>query len=158
GGFGTHDEGFEVLTLVQTGKASPMPLVFLNAPGDDYWLEWDNYIKRHILKRNLISPEDLALYHVTDSFEDAVQHIQKFYRRYHSSRYVHDTLVIRMNTALSASAIELLNREFADIMSGPITESIALPEEENENETVRKLPRLLCPFNRRSFGRLRELI
>ena len=161
GGFGTLDEGFEVLTLIQTGKASPMPVVLLDAPGHGYWKAWQEYVKEHLLKNRLISAEDLHLYHLTESPQDAVRHILHFYKRYHSSRFVRDRMVLRMSSPLPEGGIERLNEEFRDILVGPdgrIEAATAFPEEANESEHLRSLPRLALPFNRRSLGRLRQMI
>ena len=158
GGFGTHDEGFESLTLVQTGKSRPMPIVFLDAPRGTYWKTWNRYVVDHLLRRGLISNEDMALFKVTDDIDEAVDEIRNFYRIYHSSRYVDDRLVIRLNSALRPDRVAQLNREFADILkSGVIERSVALPEEEGEAE-IAHLPRLVLQFNRTNFGRLRIMI
>jgi hypothetical protein len=160
GGFGTHDEGFEVLTLVQTGKAAPMPIVFLDAPGGSYWREWREYIRRHLLGNALISPEDLDLFLVTDSAAEAVEYILRFYRRYHSSRYVKNDLVIRMTDPLPVDGPARLTAEFGDLLvnGAPVRATGTLPEEEKEPAAIRALPRIALPFNKRSFGRLRQMI
>ena len=101
GGFGTHDEGFEVLTLLQTGKCQPMPLVLLDQPRGTYWKTWHRYVQEHLLRRRMISPEDLAFYKVTDSVAEAVGEITRFYRVYHSMRYVRDLLVMRLSRPLA---------------------------------------------------------
>ena len=158
GGFGTHDEGFESLTLVQTGKSRPMPIVFLDAPRGTYWKTWKRYVEEHLLRRRLISPEDMSLFLVTDDVEAAVEEIRGFYRVYHSSRYVGDRFVIRLNAALAPSFVAELNREFADILDeGAFEVGAALPEEQGEAE-IAHLPRLVFRFNRMRFARLREMI
>jgi hypothetical protein len=158
GGFGTLDETFEILTLIQTGKSSPLPVVCVDRPGGDYWLAWDRYVRDVLLARGLISPEDLCLYRVTDNFEAALGEITGFYRNYHSSRYVGDCLVIRLHQAPAGGTLDRLNYEFADILvEAPMTISSALPEEGNDH-ALAGLPRLVLHFNRRNFGRLRQLI
>jgi uncharacterized protein (TIGR00730 family) len=158
GGFGTHDEGFEVLTLLQTGKCQPMPLVLLDQPRGTYWKTWHRYVQDHLLRRNMIAPEDLALYKVTDSCEEAVREITTYYRVYHSARYVKDLLVLRLTRALPAEYVAALAREFADITpGGAIETSAALAVERDEPSTV-DLPRLVLPFDRHHYGRLRMLI
>jgi len=158
GGFGTLDETFEILTLIQTGKSNPLPVVCVDRPGGDYWLIWDRYVREVLLARRLISPEDLSLYRVTDNFEAALDEITGFYRNYHSSRYVGDCLVIRLQQVPSVGMLESLNREFADILvHGSMAVSPALPEEGNDRPLA-DLPRLVLHFNRRNFGRLRQLI
>jgi len=156
GGFGTQDEGFEVLTLVQTGKSVTVPIVFLDEPGGTYWQAFDQLIKEQMLGNALISPEDLSLYFVTDSVEEAVAHTLQFYKNYHSQRYVRDQLVLRLLRPLSAVAVDQLNEEFADIIqTGRIEQRSPLPEEGDQHPD---LPRLAFHFTRLSFGRLRQLI
>jgi uncharacterized protein (TIGR00730 family) len=158
GGFGTMDETFEILTLIQTGKSNPVPIVCLDEPGGDYWQAWDEYVRRALLGRGLICPSDLRLYRVTDRLEEAVEEVLGFYRNYHSSRYVDDRLVLRVQHAPSAEELERLNREFGDILvADRIRLSSALVEEANE-PALAELPRLVLFFNRRDIGRLRELI
>lgn len=158
GGFGTHDEGFEVLTLLQTGKCQPMPLVALDAPKGTYWRSWDRYIRDHLLAPGMISADDLALYKVTDSVEEAVEELTGFYRVYHSSRYVHDQLVLRLNRPLPSRFLAQLAEEFRDIIaSGTIRQRGAFPVERDDPDTIH-LPRLVFRFDREHFGRLRTLI
>ena len=95
GGFGTQDEAFEALTLVQTGKSHLFPIVCVDHPGDDYWKAWDEYIRTHMLARKMISPADTSLYKVTESVDEAVAEIRDFYRVYHSLRYVRGDLALR---------------------------------------------------------------
>jgi uncharacterized protein (TIGR00730 family) len=157
GGFGTQDEGFEVLTLAQTGKSHLFPIVMIDAPGGDYWLRWQAYINDVLLARRLISPEDLHLYKITSNVDEAVQEILQFYRVYHSMRYVGHDLVLRLQNPLSAEALEEARSTFADIIvSGGIEQSNGpLPAEGNE---LPELSRLRLHFNRRNMGRLRCLI
>ena len=158
GGFGTMDEGYEALTLMQTGKTRLRPLVLINPPGSAYWRTWDKNIREHLLRSNLISPADLNLYHITDSSEDAVKHISRFYRNYHSMRSVADLLVIRLKHAPTPSAIAALNEDFEDIITGEKIHSIdPLPEEQDEAATL-SLQRVAFGFNRRDYGRLRHMI
>jgi uncharacterized protein (TIGR00730 family) len=156
GGFGTHDEGFEALTLIQTGKSEMLPVVFIDAPGGDYWRDWARYVDEHLLGRKLISPDDIALFRVTDSVDEAVAEITRFYRNYHSSRYVGDRLVLRVHEAPSGEALAALSREFAGLLvRGGVEASGALPEEAGD---APGLARLVLHFDRRSTGRLRRLI
>ena len=158
GGFGTHDEGFESLTLVQTGKSRPLPIVFLDEPRGTYWKTWKRYVEDHLLRQGLISPDDMALFLVTDDVEQAVNEIRGFYRVYHSSRYVGDRFVVRLNSMLPAELVARLNTDFADILEeGAFEVAGALPEEDGEPETAH-LPRLIFRFNRMRFGRLRMMI
>ncbi|MDY7004372.1 MAG: LOG family protein [Cyanobacteriota bacterium] len=157
GGFGTLDEAFESLTLTQTGKYGPAPLVLIDCPGGNYWHDWNDFIHKQLLRRGLISPEDPSLYTITDNLEEACEAIANFYRIYHSSRYVGQKLIIRLNSELSESDLEFLNQEFRDILTmGRIEKSSALPEESGD-ETVH-LPRLVMHFNQKDTGRLYQMI
>src|SRR5580692_8687356 len=118
GGFGTLDEGYEALTLMQTGKSRLVPLVMLDRPGGTYWKVWDKNIREHLLRGQMISPDDLHLYQVADNASHAVRIITRFYRNYHSSRTVKDLLVIRLKHPPSPSAVESLNDDFEDIIIG----------------------------------------
>jgi uncharacterized protein (TIGR00730 family) len=159
GGFGTHDEGFESLTLVQTGKSRPLPIVFLDAPRGTYWKTWKRYVEDHLLRQGLISPADLALFKVTDKIDEAVDEIRGFYRVYHSSRYVGGRLVLRLSAVPSPALVHELNAEFADILAeGAIEATAALPEEEGDQPELNHLPRLVLQFDRAHYGRLRAMI
>ena len=156
GGFGTQDEGFEVLTLVQTGKAEMVPIVLLDAPGGTYWQHWRTYVKAELLHNGMISEEDMHLFMITDDIEEAVNEIVTFYRRYHSMRYVRDRLVLRMNSPLPDGALEYLRSEFDDILDGGTIDALPGPLPDERDELPEK-PRLAMQFNRRSHGRLRQL-
>jgi hypothetical protein len=157
GGFGTMDEGYEALTLMQTGKSQLMPLVLIDRPGGTYWKTWDKHIREHLLRDQLISPDDLNLYHITDNSDEAVKIITRFYRNFHSSRFVKDLFVVRLKHTPTASAIEAMNEDFGDIIVGPKIQQIeATPEEVEDDDNV-ALPRIAFGFNRRDYGRLRQL-
>ena len=158
GGFGTMDEGYEALTLMQTGKSKMMPLVLMDRAGGAYWKTWDKHVREHLLRNGLISPEDIGLYHITDDVDHAVKFITRFYRNYHSMRFVRDLLVIRLQHKLTPTSIDGLNQDFADIITaGKIGEIEATPEEREDNQFV-GLPRIGFEFNKRDYGRLRQLI
>lgn len=158
GGFGTHDEGFEILTLAQTGKSDPQPIVCLQAPGCDYWDEWHNFVTNQLLSRKLISPEDLSLYKIVTSAEEAAEEIRTFYRRFHSIRYVGRQLVMRLTEAISPDQIAALHERFGDLLAeGTFDLRGYLPEELDEPDLT-GLPRLTFISNRRSASRLRQLI
>ncbi|MGB5711964.1 MAG: LOG family protein [Waterburya sp.] len=158
GGFGTQDEAFETLTLCQTGKYGPVPLILVDQPGGDYWHSWNDYICKQFLPKGLISPEDPSLYTITDRLDVACQTIRDFYRVYHSSRYVGKLFVMRLKLKLPKVAVEQLNQEFADLLSqGEIKQSNALAEEQ-EDLAIINLPRLIFYFNQISLGRLYQLI
>ncbi|NOS99310.1 MAG: LOG family protein [Phycisphaerales bacterium] len=157
GGYGTQDEGFEALTLIQTGKSEPVPIVLCDEPGGTYWQHWRTWVKAELLANGMISPQDMGLFFLTDRVEDAVNEILRFYRRYHSSRYVQDQFVIRMKSRISDAALQAINDQFPDIVGEDRIRQIdhALPEEEGE---YAELARLVFRFDRRSLGRLRFLI
>ena len=159
GGFGTLDEAMETLTLVQTGKRNPMPLVLVDDPDRPYWPHLIRFLEEQLLARNYICPADFSLFERVCSVDAAVEKIRHFYRRYHSLRYVHGQLVIRLTSALGPDQIRKLTDQFQDILppGGGITASGAL-EAEREDADVIHLPRLVIDFNRKNFGRLRSLI
>lgn len=158
GGFGTLDEGYEALTLMQTGKSRLMPLVLVDRPGGDFWKTWDRYVRDHLLGNGLISPEDLNLYQITDRPEQAVRWITRFYRNYHSSRFVGERLIIRLQHQPAATALAALNEDFADIIAGEPVNVVPPTTEEREDEDFVDLPRIAFGFDRKSYGRLREMI
>ena len=155
GGFGTHDEAMETLTLVQTGKSDPMPIVFIDSPGRTYWKQWQAYVQDQLLKNGKISAEDMALYKITDNVDEAVAEIVGFYKNYQSMRFVKTQLVIRLRQAPPAAALAAINKEFKDIyVKGSIAVVKPFPEETDHLD----LPRVAFQFNRINFGRLRQLI
>lgn len=158
GGFGTMDEGYEALTLMQTGKSRIMPLVLIDRPGGAYWKTWDKHVREHLLRNQFISPSDLDLYKVTDDAEEAVRIITRFYRNYHSMRFVHELLVIRLKHEPSKYTIDALNQDFADITNGEKVHVIEPTPEEREDNQFLDLPRIAFGFNRRDYGRLRQMI
>ena len=158
GGFGTHDEGFEALTLTQTGKGAPQPIICLQAPGCDYWHEWKRFITGQLLTRKLINEDDMHLFTVVESAEAAVDEIAAFYRIYHSLRFVDRRLVLRLQHRLSDEHLDTLTREFADLLeTGAFEQRTALPGEADEPD-LNDLPRLVFQYHRRSAGRIRQLI
>ena len=158
GGFGTLDEGMEVLTLIQTGKRDMVPVVFLDEPGGDYWAHFQRFIEDKLLARGMISPADLALYKRTDSVDEAVKEILGFFEVYHGMRYVRDNLVLRLNRPIDGGLLDGINVEFGDILAGGrFTLGGPLPEEKDEPDLA-QLPRLIFRFNRHDLGRLRQLI
>ncbi len=158
GGFGTLDELLELLTLVQTGKADPAPIVCLDTPGSGYWEKWRDYLREEVAARNLISPGDDELMEITADVDRAVQHIEGFYRNYHSLRFVGELLVIRLRAEPTAEEIAALSAEFADIcVEGGFETSEPLPAEVADGDHV-ALPRILFQFDRMHLARLRRLI
>ena len=158
GGFGTHDEGFEILTLAQTGKSDPQPIVCLQAPGCDYWDDWYAFITRQLLARQLINSEDLSLFKITTSVDDAIDEIRRFYRRFHSIRYVGRLLAMRLKTSISPKQVADLHETFGDLLSEGTFELRGPLSEELDEPDLLDLPRLAFTSNRRSASRLRQLI
>lgn len=159
GGFGTLDEAMETLTLVQTGKRAPLPLVLIDEPGGTYWTRYIEFLKEELLSSGYINRSDLDLFERPESLDEAVQRIRFFYSRYHSLRYVGEKLVIRLLSAIEKEAVAELNTAFADILvpKGEISLSNAQPAESEEPDLAH-LPRLLVDFDRKDFARLRHLI
>lgn len=156
GGFGTQDEGFEALTLVQTGKAMMVPIVMVDAPGGTYWQHWRTYVKAELLHTGMIGAEDMNLIRITDDVETAVQEIVQFYKRFHSYRYVRDKLVIRMNEPISDAALAHIREHFTDICDTGTIDRVGVVDEERDEFPEK--PRITMQFNRRSHGRLRQMI
>ena len=158
GGFGTLDEAFELLTLLQTGKAQPAPLVLLDVPDGTYWSGWQHFVDQQVTSRGLVSGEDHALYKVTADVDVAAAELLGFYTNYHSARWVGDLLVIRVRRAPSRAQLEELNDRFSDIVaSGSIRPTKPLSPERAGNDHL-DLPRLALRFDRFHYGRLRQLI
>ncbi|MDP9419031.1 MAG: TIGR00730 family Rossman fold protein [Actinomycetota bacterium] len=157
GGFGTLDETFELLTLVQTGKAEPVPIVLLDTPGGGYWQAWQRFVDEQVAGNGMISRNDFSLYRITDSVDAAVTEIEGFYRNYHSLRYVGDRLVIRLRATPTPAELDQLSEDFADIVDGRIDRSGPFPPEVSSDDHL-DLPRVAMRFDRHRFARLRSLI
>ncbi|MEX1194202.1 MAG: LOG family protein [Dehalococcoidia bacterium] len=158
GGFGTLDETYELLTLMQTGKSDLHPIVLLEEPGSTFWSDWLNFTKEQLLGRNLISPDDLNLIYHARSIKEAVAEITGFYRNYQSQRWLGGELIIRLQRLPPAQKIEELGRAFADILgSHGLVAVEASPKEIEENDEL-ACKRLSADFNQTSVGRLRKLI
>ncbi|MFZ2657410.1 MAG: TIGR00730 family Rossman fold protein [Victivallales bacterium] len=158
GGFGTNDEGFEALTLIQTGKSMPRPIILMEPPGSTYWTDWDRFVRKQLVGEGYVSKEDLNLYCIMHDVDKAVKYIEDFYRVYHSVRYVKGLTVIRLNHELSQAKMLLMNRAFKDILvSGEIKPSPPVDEELKKGEHP-ALPRLVMKFNMRNFARLCAMI
>jgi hypothetical protein len=152
------DEGFEVLTLIQTGKSVPMPIVFVDAPGGKFWKTWQNYVKDHLLAQGLISPPDLNLYKITDDTAEAAREVMHFYSNYHSLRYSRDDIILRLHRKPTEAQLAEITEKFSDIKPrGTFRVSAPLPVERDE-PALADLHRLVFVFNRRDHGRLRQLI
>ncbi len=158
GGFGTQGEGFEVLTLLQTGRARPMPIVLMELPNDDYWQTWDRFVRKQLLDRGYISKEDLSFYKIVHLSEEAAAWIKSYYSTYYSSRQVGEKLVIRLEQELSDEGVTALNESFSDlVVSGEIVKTTALPQEKDEPELLSK-PRISFRTDNHSAGRLNQMI
>ena len=158
GGFGTHDEGFEALTLLQTGKSPLMPVVLVELPGEDYWESWEQFIIKQMLKRNLISENDLSLYKIVHSPQEGVEWICNFYSTYHSMRFVRDTLVLRLEEDLDDGDIEQLNQSFADLIKVGKIERVAPFTAESDEPDLLNKPRIAFAYNGKSAGRLTQMV
>ncbi|MBL0921875.1 MAG: LOG family protein [Phycisphaerales bacterium] len=155
GGFGTMDETYEVLTLVQTGKAAPKPIVMVEGENGSYWRHWETFNRRSLLDLGFISPEDRNLYYIADNPNDAADHIARFYRNYHSSRYVRDDFVVRLNHRLRDEDVERLHDEFAGLVRGGRIVQRARYDVEDDHA---ELPRIAFTHTRRQYGLIRLLI
>jgi uncharacterized protein (TIGR00730 family) len=156
GGFGTMDEAFEVLTLMQTGKAAIIPMVMVETGDQPYWSRWEEWVRGVLIPQGLIDERDVAFYRIVGSVEDAVAEVTRFYRVYHSARIVGQHLVFRLQRPIGPAAVREIGRRFADILRGPV-EEVAGPVRRERDELPR-LTRLVLPFNRASYARLRDLI
>ncbi len=158
GGFGTLDELFEVLTLVQTGKMMPRPIVLVEPRGYQYWKNWNTFIKNALLKNKMIDIQDLHLFDIVRDAKTARDKIVHFYKNFHSMRFAGDYLVLRLKRELTIKELKHINSQFKDILTkGKIEPSIPLAGEESETE-IAELPRLICYFDRRSYGRLKQMV
>ena len=156
GGFGTLDETFEALTLMQTGKSTIVPVVLVEAGPRPYWRAWDAFLRGTLVESGFVEPADLAFYRIVDSVEAAAREIEGFYRVYHSARIVVDDLVFRLTRPLAEADLAEIQERFDDILKGRIDQVLGpAPQELPE---FPELPRLVIPFKRASYSRLRQLI
>ena len=158
GGFGTLDEGLEVLTLLQTGKRDMVPVVLIDDPAGTYWQQFHQFVVDQLLNHGMIAHEDLSIYRLTDNVPDAVDEIMQFYRNYHSMRYVRGQLVLRLQRALAPALLEAINTDFQNILVEGRFEQRGPLKDERDEPDLADLPRLVFHFNRRGLGRLRQLI
>jgi uncharacterized protein (TIGR00730 family) len=158
GGFGTHDELSESLTLAQTGKTQIVPIILMDLPGQAYWKAWERFLREAVLSRNYISGQEFSFFKIIDNVDDAVAEIKTFYRNFHSYRFVRHDLVIRLNHPPAPTLVGALNQAFGDVLKGgKITQTDPLAEEADDPSTLH-LHRVLVPFNREDFARLRQMI
>lgn len=158
GGFGTMDETYELLTLIQTGKSPISPIVLVEAPGTSYWDGWLDFVKGTLLEQGMIGPDDLSLFTHTQSAAEAADEVCSFYDNYHSQRFVGDRLILRLKRQPTSDQVQEINDQFADILASGVIESIRATDAEVSSDDHPDLPRLALHFNRRSLGRLRQMI
>lgn len=158
GGYGTLDEFFETITLIQTGKRDLMPIVAVDAPGDSYYADLLEYMKKHLLKTKLISPEDLSLLKVTQDVNEAFREVIRFYTVYNSMRYIKNKLYLRLHIAPPPEFLEQLNTEFQDIVTEGRIECVPAHPYEADEPHLANLPRIAFQFNRRALSRLRQMV
>lgn len=158
GGFGTLDEGFESLTLMQTGKTQIAPIILLDKPDGFYWETWRRFIENDLYKKGLISESDFHLFHITRDVQDAVNQILGFYRVFHSYRWVREQLVLRIVAPLEETALEHLRERFCKLLNTPTIEQTGPLPEEREDESIAHLPRIVLTPSKKDFGYLRLFI
>lgn len=158
GGFGTLDETFELLTLTQTGKGLPVPIVLLDTPDDPYWEAVDAFIREHLVARSMVDPNDVSLYRIRHDAEGVAEEIESFYANYHSIRFVGDRLIIRLRDLPSPSRLDELRREFADLSRGGFIEAVEPTAAEITDADQLSLARLAVDYDTRHAAGLRLLI
>ncbi|MDP3919186.1 MAG: LOG family protein [Candidatus Omnitrophota bacterium] len=160
GGFGTHDEGFETLTLVQTGKTEPRPIICMDPPRSRYWKHWRDWVVTHLVQGKMVDAEDIDLIFFTHSAKDAVRKIADFYRNYQSMRYIGDRLILRIKKPLTERQLERLNGDYADIVKEGVIRQYDQPfkAEEGESPETLDLSRIAFHFNKRAHARLTRMI
>jgi uncharacterized protein (TIGR00730 family) len=157
GGYGTLDEAFELLTLMQTGKTAIRPVILLEAPGGTYWRDWLGFVQEHLIERGLCSPEDLALMEQCEGIDEALTVIERFYANYRSARYVGERLVLRLVRAPAKHQLAQINEAFADVVARGRIERTAITPAESREEDAVDLERIAL-YPRHNFGRVRQLI
>ena len=158
GGFGTQDEAFEVLTLIQTGRCAPRPFILINHPESDYWKGWTTYVETQLKDRGYISPEDTTLYQHANTPEEVIAIIKQFYSTYHSIRYLKDSSVIRLNYELDTEKLIQINSEFKDIITEGKFVQCSANDIPGESDQHPEKPRLVFHFDRVHYGRILGLI
>lgn len=158
GGFGTHDEGFEILTLMQTGKMPIVPVVMVDRQNGHYWETWRRFITNDLLNNGLVSESDFNLIHITYDVDDAVQHINAFYRNFHSYRWVREKMVIRIHRPLTDESLKVLNDRFDHLLAAERIEQTGALEEEIDDTHLHHMPRIVLTPHKRDFGKIRLLL
>ncbi|MDD5669249.1 MAG: TIGR00730 family Rossman fold protein [Candidatus Omnitrophica bacterium] len=158
GGFGTQDEGFEMITLIQTGKSRPRPVVLMEPKGSTYWTQWMHFINKQLVKKGYIKKDDLSLFYIARTVDEGIKYIEDFYRVYHSIRYVSGLTVLRLNKDISGKTLKLINKKFKDILTDGEIKISPPTDKEIQGEEYLSLPRIAMHFNMRDYGRLFEMI
>jgi len=158
GGFGTHDEGFEILTLMQTGKMPIVPIVMIDRQNGHYWETWRRFITNDLLHNGLVSESDFHLIHITYDVDDAVRHINAFYRNFHSYRWVREKMVIRIHRPLTEESVQALNSRFDEMLAADRIEQTGALEEEIDDAHLQHMPRIVLTPHKRDFGKIRLLL
>jgi uncharacterized protein (TIGR00730 family) len=158
GGYGTLDECFEMLTLIQTGKSKPRPIILMEPKGSTYWAGWKNFVNKQLAKNEFIDKDDHKLFRVAKTAEEAIGYIEDFYKVYHSVRYVSGLTVIRLNREISEKKLKLINQKFKDILTKGEIKLAEPTEKEMQDAEHLSLPRLVMHFNKRDYGKLCEMI
>lgn len=158
GGFGTMDETFELLTLIQTGKSDIHPIVLLDPPGGTFWTKWLELMRMSLMDNGYVSPNDESLFRLTDDVDEAVEEIDRFYRNYHSMRFVGDRLVLRLKKAPDGATLKELTKEFSDIIVSGEIERVEPSKAEEQDDDALDKDRIRFLFDRSGFGRFRQLV
>ena len=158
GGFGTHDEGFELFTLLQTGRCSPRPLILFSEKDDTYWSHWIQFIESELADKNLISKPDLDLFRQFYDIDKALDYIRSFFEYYHSIRYLEKYSIIRLNKSISKQSLDQINTEFSHILLSGRFEQVDVGQVPEENGDYPEKPRLLFHFNKKDYSTLCQLI
>ena len=158
GGYGTMDETFELLTLLQTGREVPAPIVLFEPEGDAYWRSFRHFLEVELLDSGLIRRDDLDLFHITSDVDDAIEHLTAFYRVFDSIRYVGGRLVLRLTKDLDDDQIEQLNEAFADIVASGRIERTGPATAEIADDDVVDKARIRFRFINNEYARLHAMI
>jgi uncharacterized protein (TIGR00730 family) len=157
GGWGTLDEAFELLTLIQTGKSTILPVVLLQPEGSTYWQRWLEFNRDEVLGRRFIHDYDLSIFEIARNPDEAIECIQRFYRNYHSARFVGERLVLRLTRAPGEQELAKLNEDFADLLDHGTFQVIEPTSQERRDNDALEAQRLAF-YPKHMYGRIRQLI
>ncbi|MBG90303.1 MAG: cytochrome D ubiquinol oxidase subunit II [Actinobacteria bacterium] len=158
GGFGTHDEGFELLTLIQTGRCAPRPFILINHPDSSYWQHWKTYVQNELLEKEYISKDDMSIFSICDSVDDVEKTISQFYHNYHSIRYTSQSTFLRLNHPLSETHLKTINQEFKHLITHDKFSFTPANTPVKEDPYFPDKPKLIFQFNRTDYSGLYPLI